>query len=209
MHFALCKALGLMESTIEERMAGLKELEEATPAGSARRAALKKAHDDLYDESGALGAEMNQAYDLEAVYRHDETGSSPVWPEGSPGVQQHVVSTYPGSRLPHAWLGTARFGEKFSTHDLAGKGAFTLFTDIEGAETWTAAAKVAIHALGGNVPIVVRIIGHGQEFMDLYYAWEDRRGIEAGGLSWRGRTGLWLGAARLFPGPIWERSLRL
>jgi len=39
-------------------------------------------------------------------------------------------STYPGSRLPHAWLDLPRRRKAISTHDLAGKGAFCIFVGV-------------------------------------------------------------------------------
>ena len=50
-------------------------------------------------------------------------------------------TTWPGARLPHCWVGEG--GHKVSTHDLAGKGRFTLLTGISGGAWATAAQRVA------------------------------------------------------------------
>ena len=54
-------------------------------------------------------------------------------------------TTWPGARLPHCWL--ERGGERVSTHDLAGKGRFTLLTGI-GGEAWVAGRGRDLRAHG-------------------------------------------------------------
>jgi 2,4-dichlorophenol 6-monooxygenase len=82
------------------------------------------------------------------------------------------ATTWPGARLPHAWLG--RDGRRVSTHDLAGKGRFCLLTGIAGEEWATAAAKVA-EDLG--IEVVAHVIGPGREYIDLYDDWARAREV--------------------------------
>ena len=124
---------------------------------------------------------MDQAYNSRAWYLRDKVDFNPTWPDGSESIQHHMILTYHGSRLSHAWLSTERFGEQASTHDGAGKGQFALFTDMGGAEPWQAVAEAAMKALRGNVDIIVRSNGHGQEFSDKCYLWDDHRGVDEGG----------------------------
>jgi 2,4-dichlorophenol 6-monooxygenase len=81
-------------------------------------------------------------------------------------------TTWPGARLPHAWLG--RDGRRVSTHDLAGKGRFCLLTGIAGEEWATAATKVA-EDLG--IEVAAHVIGPGREHIDLYDDWARAREV--------------------------------
>jgi 2,4-dichlorophenol 6-monooxygenase len=77
------------------------------------------------------------------------------------------LTTWPGSRLPHAWV-FDRSGALHSTLDLCGHGRFTLLTGI-GGEAWAQAAAQAGKALG--IEIAVRIIGPGRDYQDLGGDW--------------------------------------
>ncbi|KAI9867095.1 MAG: hypothetical protein M1823_009136, partial [Watsoniomyces obsoletus] len=95
---------------------------------------------------------MNHRYVSDAVVVEDEVAASrdaPGWPDDK--VLHHRVSTYPGSRLPHAWL-NKRMPEKehTSTQDVAGKGVFSLFTGI-GGEGWKDAALKVGQELGVEI----------------------------------------------------------
>ena len=72
----------------------------------------------------------------------------------------------PGSRLPHAWVGSST--HKVSTLDLAPADRFTLITGIAG-EAWAAAAEKVAHDLG--VPLQAVVIGPGREVSDIYFDW--------------------------------------
>ena len=174
-HIPVWKALGVMESTVEERMKQFDELKQATPAGVARRKALKVAVEGTSHEFHGLGVEMNQRYESKAIYAFDEKPRPPL-PEDP--ILEHEVTTYPGSRLPHAWLNTRNPGRLFSTQDLAGHGVFCLFTGI-GGEKWKGAANVAEKELG--VEIRTYSIGWMQDYEDAYSDWERRNGIEENG----------------------------
>lgn len=89
----------------------------------------------------------------------------------------HQKSTYPGLRLPHAWLGDR--DRKFSTHDIAKGTQFTLFTGITG-ERWADAAVAVGAQLGIKLQAVV--IGEGLEVQDLYGDWLHQREVEEDGV---------------------------
>lgn len=165
----------MMALTREDREKHFSELSAATPEGVARRARLQIAIEGTSQEFHALGTEMNQCYDSSAVYLADEGPRPPVpaYP-----ILQHEISTYPGSRLPHAWLNTRVPGRKFSTIDLAGHGSFCILTGIGGKE-WKNAAKKVAAELG--VEIRAYAIGWRQDFEDVYFDWARRRGVEEAG----------------------------
>jgi hypothetical protein len=118
---------------------------------------------------------MNQRYVSGGVYLDDEGERAPL-PENA--VQNHEITTYPGSRLPHAWLNSRLPGAKISTHDLAGKGSFCLFTGI-GGEAWASAAKIVGAKLG--VTVNAYSIGWMQDYEDVYFEWADRREVQEDG----------------------------
>jgi hypothetical protein len=118
---------------------------------------------------------MNQRYKSTAVFSSDQ-GSMPVF--DSDPLEYYHPTTYPGARLPHAWLSRSRPSNAISTIDLAGKGRFALFTGI-GGDGWKIAAAKVQKALG--VPIVVHQIGFRQEWEDRYLDWAKLRDVEESG----------------------------
>ncbi len=120
--------MGLLADSADDGARQAAELSAATPAGAARRAQLYAAAQGQRLEAESLGLTMNQWHDgSAAVYADDEPAPRPPF-DGNPLTDIHI-STYPGSRLPHAWLDanpTRR--TEISTHDVAGHGAFCLFT---------------------------------------------------------------------------------
>ncbi len=118
---------------------------------------------------------MNQRYTSEAVYLTDEKARPPL---PADPVLEHEITTFPGSRLPHAWLNTKLPGKKFSTIDLAGHCSFCLLTGI-GGEKWKAAAVKAGAAL--DIEIRAYSIGWNQDYEDVYFDWAERREIEEAG----------------------------
>ena len=82
-------------------------------------------------------------------------------------------TTCPGARLPHAWVYDAQ-GGKHSTLDLAGGGAFTLFTGL-GGQDWADTAQGVAEDLG--ITLRVHIIGPRQEFIDHTGDWARMREI--------------------------------
>ncbi|TVY85272.1 2,4-dichlorophenol 6-monooxygenase [Lachnellula suecica] len=174
-HAPVWEALGMLDPSLEVRIKHFAELKEATPEGVARRQRLQAGVKGTAHEFHAVGVEMNQRYESKAIYLNDE-GSRPPLPENP--VLQHEITTYPGSRLPHAWLNTRLPGKQISTIDLAGHCAFSLFTGIGGG-AWKAAAVNASEVLG--VEIRAYSIGWGQDYEDVYFDWAERREIAEDG----------------------------
>lgn len=160
---AILAALGVDESqTAAQMRAAIDSRCEDSPEGARKRELLRKALELKNYEFNALGVELGQRYASAAVV-------SDGTPEPSytrdPELYLHPT-TWPGARLPHAWLG--HDGHKVSTHDLAGKGRFTLLTGIGGG-AWTDAAETVGTELG--VEIAAFLIGPGQQYTDLYDDW--------------------------------------
>ena len=124
--------------------------------------------------------------------------SAAVMPDGTPEPEfrrdrelYYHPTTWPGARLPHAWL--SRGGQQVSTLDLAGKGRFSLFTGPTGA-AWSEAAAAASAQTG--LPIAVFVIGPGQAQEDVFGDWALLREVEESGcvlvrpdmhVAWRAR----------------------
>lgn len=121
----------------------------------------------------AHGSEMNQRYYSGAVW--NESAYSPLPPDP---VLHHIPDTYPGVRLPHAWLNTSVPGEKVSTIDVAGNGKFSLFTGI-GGRPWIEAAKSVGHRIGTEITTVC--IGPMQTYEAVYNDWYKLRKVNEDG----------------------------
>lgn len=176
-HSAVLEALGALPEDVEERKRQHAELSAATEAGRARRKRLQDAIAYIVHETSGVGIEMNQRYRSDAVYLKDEVAQLAPLPDDP--VLDHQVSTYPGSRLPHAWLNKRSPVQQISTIDLAGHGAFCLLTGIGGAEAWKEAAKRCTEELG--VPINAYSIGWKQDWEEVYDTWTKRREVEEDG----------------------------
>lgn len=178
-HLAVWEALGLMDPTIEQRTKAHEELAASSSAGAKRRRDLRTAVKETRREFHAVGQEMNQRYDgSKAIYFADESGPRPPLPDDP--LLYHQISSYPGARLPHAWLNTRNPGEQFSTQDLAGKGRFTLLTGPgDGDGKWKAAAEAASVELGVDVKSFS--IGWKQEYEDVYGDWAQRSEVDDDG----------------------------
>ncbi|KAI0391448.1 FAD binding domain-containing protein [Xylariaceae sp. FL0594] len=191
-HVAVWQALGGFAQTSEEGLRQLAELKEATPAGERRRRKLHEVLEEKRREGDNVGLSYNQWYVSSAVYLADEAEPRPAL-EGDPIVKIQI-STYPGSRLPHAWLDLPMRRKEISTHDLAGHGAFTLFTG-HGGEAWKKAADAITKATG--IPIKAYGIGIGLDYIDVYRDWYTSREVEEDGcvvvrpdrfVAWRSKT---------------------
>ena len=169
--------LGLLEPSLDRRLEILEEFKAAGPAGRERRAAWRKVLEKRVYEHHAIGAEMNQRYKSSAVYLEDETEGPPAY-QLDPDLH-YQKSTYPGSRLPHAWLNKAKPTKPISTHDLAGKGQFAILTGIGGKDSWSKAAETVSTELG--IGIKVTSIGWRQDYEDSYWTWETIRDVEDDG----------------------------
>lgn len=120
-----------------------------------------------------------QAHDIEIGFHYDSAAviaDGSAAPKVSPMGDEHVPTTRPGHRLPHAWL--QRGGEKVSTHDLCGRGRWVLLTDARGS-AWHDAAKSASEQFGIDVTAIT--VGPGGDCEDADGRWSTLCGIEAGG----------------------------
>ena len=161
--------------TVEERVNANQELLEASEEGRARRQQLHDALERHRQEGDSMGIMMNQWYTSSAVYLEDE---APREPFAGDYLTQVCISTYPGNRLPHAWLSKSTPSKPLSTVDLAGKNSFSLFTGY-GGDKWKAAAKSVGEKLG--LPINTYAIGFGLDYADMYRDWTKRREIDEDG----------------------------
>ena len=171
--------MGTLPQDVAERRAILEELQSTSSAGRDRRRAFQEAIRNTTHEFHGLGTEMGQLYESSAVYTADE--ANPFKPTGLAAqdpVLHYERSTYPGFRLPHVWLNRAVPGKPISTIDLAGKGCFTLFTGIGGG-AWKSAAERA--SLDLEITVKVYSIGFRQDWEDVYFDWEQIRGVEESG----------------------------
>lgn len=157
-------ALGMSEGVSPEQMQiNLEARSAPTPEAEAQRAAIRAAIAFKKYEFDAHGVEMNQRYSSGAVVTDGQM---------EPGFQldaelHYQPTSWPGARLPHAWLYT-RDGREVSTLDLCGKGRFTLLTG-PGGEPWTEAARATAAALG--IDLAVHVIGPRQPHADHSGDW--------------------------------------
>jgi hypothetical protein len=158
-------------------MKQIAELSQATPEGEKRREQLHLALEEKRRECENIGLSMNQWYTSSAVYLADEKDAKPIL-KGDP-VVDILISTYPGFRLPHAWLDVPSRLKMISTHDLAGHGNFCLFIGHKG-EAWRKAAANIAKATG--IPIKTYGIGFGLDYIDVYRDWYKSREVEEDGV---------------------------
>ncbi|KAI1435895.1 FAD binding domain-containing protein [Xylaria sp. CBS 124048] len=175
-HININKALGQLGATEEEGMKQIAELSAPTPAGEARRKELHDALEYKRQECENLGLAMNQWYDSSAVYLDDEKEPRPKL-EGDPIVEV-LISTYPGTRLPHAWLDLPKRQKLISTQDLAGHASFCLFIGHLG-QAWRQAAANITKATG--IPINTYGIGMGLDYLDINREWYMNREVDEDG----------------------------
>ncbi|MEJ3659332.1 FAD-dependent monooxygenase [Actinomycetes bacterium KLBMP 9759] len=144
-----------------------------TPTAAAQRAALADALDLKDYEFNAHGVDLDHRYTSTAVVAD---GTAEPAAERDPELHYHP-HTRPGHRLPHVWLGTPT-GQRVSTHDITGKGKFTLLTGIAGTAWADAASKAAAEL---DVPLTAHVIGPGQTHIDLYNDWARTREVPESG----------------------------
>jgi len=167
------EALGLLDtSDTRQMLANMEIRKEASPRGVEVRDKLRKAIELKNYEFNAHGVELGQRY-----------RSSAVLPDGTPEPAYtrdpelyYHPTTWPGARLPHVWV--QHEGQKVSTHDLAGKGRFVLFTGIAGEAWKQAAAEVSARS---GVEIASYVIGPGREVHDIYDDWARAREVSEAG----------------------------
>ncbi len=140
-----------------------------TPEAEKQRADLDAAIAFKKYEFDAHGVEMNQRYRSEAIVTDGQ-----MEPAFALDADLHYQpTTWPGARLPHAWLFDAE-GGKHSTLDLAGQGAFTLFTGLGGGAWAEAAARVGAKL---GVPVTAHVIGPRQPYVDHTGDWARAREV--------------------------------
>ncbi|OBZ94519.1 2,4-dichlorophenol 6-monooxygenase [Pararhizobium polonicum] len=169
------KALGLLDSVDPVKMQQNMDARcDDTDAAEQQRAAIRKAIASKVYEFDAHGVEMNQRYRSSAIV----TDGQPE-PAFEKDAELHFQpTTWPGARLPHAWL-FGQNGEKVSTLDLTGHGVFTVLTGV-GGDGWVEAAKSLGKAFG--MTIAVHKIGPRQEWQDLVGDWANMREIRDSGV---------------------------
>jgi len=157
-------ALGLLDSIDPVKMQQNMDARcDDSEKGEAQREALRKAIAFKTYEFDAHGVEMNQRYQSSAV----ATDGTPE-PGFDKDRELHFQqTTWPGARLPHAWLFDGANG-KVSTLDLCGHGRFTVLTGISG-QAWADAAKRVAAELG--LEIEAHVIGPRQKWQDHYGDW--------------------------------------
>ncbi|KAI1123578.1 FAD binding domain-containing protein [Nemania abortiva] len=175
-HFPIFEALGFLAPSADERKSQLGILEEDSGRGRLRRRQLSDAIENTSHEFLAHGSDMSQHYISSAVFL--ENAGPPPEPPSDP-VLYHEPHTYPGMRLPHAWLNRpVPDHAPVSTLDLAGKGRFTLFTGHGGGE-WRSAANQVSKTIG--VEIAVYAVGYGLEYEAVYGDWYRLREVDEDG----------------------------
>lgn len=95
-----------------------------------------------------------QAHDVEIGFHYSgaavvSDGTEP--PSVSPMGDEHVPTTRPGHRLPHAWV--MHNGKRVSTHDLCGRGQFVLLTGANNGP-WQEAANAAAKSSGVAIEVI-------------------------------------------------------
>ena len=164
------EALGMTGGTdIEKIKANMDARCGNTPEAEAQRDALNAAIAFKKYEFDAHGVEMNQRYKSDAIVTDGQ-----IEPDFALDADLHYQpTTWPGARIPHAWLFDAD-GGKHSTLDLAGGGAFTLFTGL-GGMAWANAADKVAKDLG--IKLRTHVVGPRQEYIDHTGDWARAREI--------------------------------
>ena len=120
---AVPRAIGLeIGMADEDRWEKLNTLNDASDEASARREALEKAIEIENFGFNAIGVEIGYRYRDGA--RVDDGTPEPVPP--GPSDITYQATTWPGARLPHAWIQSGR--KTLSTLDVVGHGNFVLLT---------------------------------------------------------------------------------
>lgn len=159
------EALGMTGGEdIEKIKASMDARTNAGTAGEKQRAAIRDAIAFKRYEFDAHGIEMNQRYKSAAIVADQQ-----MEPAFDLDAELHYQpTTWPGARLPHAWVFDRDTGAEVSTLDLCGKGSFSLLTGI-GGEAWIEAARTVGTELGIN--ITMHVIGPRQPHVDHVGDW--------------------------------------
>lgn len=145
---------------VDEVGKSIAALKDSSDAAALRREALQASIANTYRTYDCPGIEMNQRYRSDAVVI-TEGEIEPSF-DRDPELYYQPTS-YPGARLPHAWL--FKDGRRISSLYVCGAGVFTLLTGLSG-RGWAAAAADVGETLG--VPIKVVVVGPGADYQDQY-----------------------------------------
>jgi len=163
------EALGLLSTKDPEQMRrNMAARKLATPEAEKQRQALREAIAFKDYEFNTHGVELNQRYTSAAIV--PDSTPRPTNPRDD--ELYHAATTWPGAKVPHAWVG--RGSQRLSTLDLGGQGRFTLITGIGGEPWLDAAARL-------DLPIVGVRIGPGADYEDLYGDWAALREVSDSG----------------------------
>lgn len=117
-----------------------------------------------------------QAHDMELGFRYDGNAVVPDGTEPPPRGRMgdvYTPVTRPGHRLPHAWVQVD--GQRVSTHDLCGRGRFTLIAGKRGS-AWAEVAPSVARTLGVAIEVVTL-----DAAADTEGTWAKLRGIDDDG----------------------------
>jgi 2,4-dichlorophenol 6-monooxygenase len=157
------EALGLLSTEDPEQMRTNMAARKLPGEGPEKQRRLLRAAIAFKNyEFNTHGVELDQRYRSGAVVA--DGSPEPVNPRDH--ELYHHATTWPGAKVPHAWLG--RGDVRLSTLDLGGHGRFTLLTG-PGGEPWTHAAR--------GLDIAAFTIGPGADYEDLYGDWAALREI--------------------------------
>ena len=168
------EALGMTGGTdVEKIKANMDARCDSTPEAEAQRDALNAAIAFKKYEFDAHGVEMNQRYVSDATVTDGQ-----IEPDFALDADLHYQpTTWPGARIPHAWLFDAD-GGKHSTLDLAGGGKFIVFTGL-GGKPWAEAATEVAREMG--IDLDAHVIGPRQTYIDHSGDWARAREISDSG----------------------------
>jgi 2,4-dichlorophenol 6-monooxygenase len=162
-------ALGLLSAGDPEQLRrNMAARKLPTAEAEKQRRALREAIEFKNYEFNTHGVELDQRYASSAVV--PDGTAMPVNPRDD--ELYHLATTWPGAKLPHAWVGRDR--TRLSTLDLGGQGRFTLLTGVSGEPWVEAVARVAAEL---RVPLAAVVVGPGADYEDLYGDWARLREV--------------------------------
>ncbi|GAA3274009.1 FAD-dependent monooxygenase [Dactylosporangium vinaceum] len=164
------QALGLLSTEDPEQMrANMAARKSPGPEAEKQRRLLREAVEFKNYEFNTHGVELDQRYRSDAIVADGTPAPVPTRDH----ELHHHPTTWPGAKVPHAWLG--RGAGRLSTLDVGGRGRFALLTGV-GGEPWIEAARTVAATLG--VEVVAASIGPGADYEDLYGDWATLREVE-------------------------------
>ena len=157
---------------------------QAEPAAGAEGCRLPEGEKILWENLREAIAYKAYEFDAHGVEHNHRYASSAVIPDGTamhPFTRDPELyaqpTTWPGAKLPHTWV--TRAGHRVSTLDLAGHGAFSVWTGI-GGQAWLDAAAAFTDRTG--LPITGVSIGPREPIEDPYGTWAELREISDSGV---------------------------